>query len=57
MADDVTRMMARFAAGLTYDGIPERVRVHCKNLLLDALACALAGNQGEETHQVSYNFV
>jgi len=52
MADDVTRMMARFAAGLTYDGIPERVRVHCKNLLLDALACALAGNQGEETHQV-----
>jgi 2-methylcitrate dehydratase PrpD len=29
------------------------VREHCKNLLLDALACALAGHQGEETGQVA----
>lgn len=52
MADDVTRILAGFAAGLTDDRIPERTRAHCKNLLLDALACAIAGNQGEETHQV-----
>ena len=52
MADEVTQTMARFAATLTDDRIPERARTHCKNLLLDALACALAGNQGEETHQV-----
>ncbi len=29
------------------------VREHCKNLLLDALACAVAGNQGEETGQIA----
>ena len=52
MADDVTRVVASFAAGLADNRIPERARTHAKNLLLDALACALAGNQGEETHQV-----
>jgi 2-methylcitrate dehydratase PrpD len=53
MADDVTRTLAGFAAELVYDRIPARVRDHCKNLLLDALACALAGYEGEETHQVA----
>jgi 2-methylcitrate dehydratase PrpD len=53
MADEATRALAGFAAGLAYERIPERVRTHCKNLLLDALACALAGDKGEETHQVS----
>ena len=28
------------------------MREHTKNLLLDTLACAVAGHQGEETHQV-----
>jgi 2-methylcitrate dehydratase PrpD len=46
-------MLAEFAATLEYDKIPERVRACCKNLLLDALACALAGHQGEETYQVA----
>ncbi len=50
---DVTEVLARFAATLTYDEIPKRVREYCKNLLLDTLACALAGHQGEETHQVA----
>ena len=50
---NVTEILARFAATLTYDQIPERVRECCKNLLLDTLACALAGHQGEETHQVA----
>src|SRR5207302_11457944 len=28
-------------------------REHCKTVLLDTLACALAGHKGEETHQVA----
>jgi 2-methylcitrate dehydratase PrpD len=47
-----TRILAEFAAGLRYDNLPERNREHCKNLILDALACAVAGYQGEETGQV-----
>jgi 2-methylcitrate dehydratase PrpD len=53
MAVEVTQALARFAATLTYDQIPVRAREHCKNVLLDAVACALAGHQGEETHQVA----
>jgi 2-methylcitrate dehydratase PrpD len=53
MAGDATQTLARFAATLTYDQIPERAREHCKNLLLDAVACALAGHRGEETHQIA----
>jgi 2-methylcitrate dehydratase PrpD len=53
MAGDVTQKLAGFAARLDYDAIPERVREYCKDLLLDTLACALAGHQGEETHQVA----
>ena len=52
MAGDVTQALARFAAELRHDDIPETVREYCKDLLLDAMACAVAGNQGEETHQV-----
>src|ERR1043166_7775251 len=48
-----TQALAQFAAGLTYDAIPAAAREHTKNLLLDALACALAGHQGEETSQVA----
>jgi len=47
-----TRILSDFAAGLRYDDLPQRTREHCKNLILDALACALAGYQGEETGQV-----
>jgi 2-methylcitrate dehydratase PrpD len=49
----VTETLARFAAELRYERIPERAREHCRNLLLDALACALAGDRGEETRQVA----
>jgi aconitate decarboxylase len=47
-----TRILAEFAAALSYDDLPQRSREHCKNLILDALACALAGYQGEETDQI-----
>ncbi len=53
MAGDTTEVLARFAATLKYEDIPQRVREYCKNVLLDTLACAVAGHQGEETHQVA----
>jgi 2-methylcitrate dehydratase PrpD len=53
MSLEPTAVLAEFAASLTYEAIPERVRDYCKELLLDALACALAGHAGEETHQVA----
>ena len=53
MPEEATQVLAQFAAALTYEQLPDRVKEHCKNLLLDALACALAGHQGEETHQIA----
>ena len=53
MSSDVTETLARFAATVTYDEIPDRVRECCRNLFLDALACALAGHRGEETSQIA----
>lgn len=53
MASNVTEVLAQFAATLAYEKIPDRVREYCKDLLLDTLACALAGHLGEETHQVA----
>src|SRR5207253_5257536 len=45
--------LANFAATLDYDRIPSRTREYTKSLLLDTLACQLAGHQGEETHQMA----
>ncbi|MBI4190014.1 MAG: MmgE/PrpD family protein [Betaproteobacteria bacterium] len=53
MAGDATKVLAEFAATLKYGDIPERVRDYCKDVLLDTLACAVAGHQGEETHQIA----
>src|SRR5215468_4621928 len=53
MAKEATAELAEFASALTYEAIPEGVRAYCKALLLDALACALAGHRGEETHQLA----
>jgi 2-methylcitrate dehydratase PrpD len=53
MANNKTEVLAQFASSLTFDKIPERIRECGKNLLLDTLACALAGHQGEETYQVA----
>jgi len=50
---ETTQALARFAAELSYDDVPAGAREHAKNLLMDALACALAGHQGEETGQVA----
>jgi len=53
IAADATQTLAKFASALRYEDIPSRVREHCKDLLLDALACAVAGRLGEETGQVT----
>ncbi len=53
MAAEATQVLAQFAATLRYEDLPQRVREHCKNLILDALACAVAGHRGEETGQVA----
>src|SRR5436190_12216095 len=50
---ETTEVLAQFAASLQYDAIPERVREYCKDVLLDTLACAVAGHQGDETHQIA----
>ena len=50
---NVTEVLAGFAASLQYDAIPGHVRERCKDLLLDTLACAIAGHRGEETHQLA----
>src|SRR5882724_10650051 len=53
MSGEATQALAQFAAALRYDDLPDKVRDHCKNLLLDTLACAIPGHQGEETHQIA----
>ena len=53
MPANPTETLARFASTLTYERIPARTREYTKNLLLDALACAVAGHLGEETGQVA----
>jgi 2-methylcitrate dehydratase PrpD len=51
--NDLTATLSDFASGLRFEDIPERTREYCKDLLLDALACALAGYAGEDTPKVS----
>jgi 2-methylcitrate dehydratase PrpD len=53
MSGNVTETLAGFAAGLRYEDLPENVRDHCKKVLLDTLACAVAGHRGEETEQIA----
>src|SRR6185436_14760071 len=53
MSGNVTEVLAGFAASLKYDDLPVNVRDHTKNVLLDTLACAVAGHRGEETEQLA----
>ena len=50
---EATQALAAWAASLDIDQMPDQVRTQCKNLLIDALACAIAGHAGEETSQVA----
>jgi 2-methylcitrate dehydratase PrpD len=53
MAEEATQALAAFAASLNCDALQQPVRAQCKNLLLDALACAVAGHAGDETPQIA----
>lgn len=44
-----TEELARFAVETTYDDLPQSARAHARNLLFDAVSCALAGDIGDET--------
>lgn len=44
-----TEELARFAAEVGYEDLPASARDHARHLLLDAIACALAGDFGQET--------
>src|SRR5215475_13801239 len=50
---NVTEALADFAASLQFEDLAESVRDQCKNVLLDTLACAVAGHRGEETQQLA----
>jgi len=47
-----TAELARFVASLRYETLPERVRERVKDIVLDTLASALAGRQGDESKQI-----
>jgi 2-methylcitrate dehydratase PrpD len=53
MPQEVTATLAAFAATLEASDIPGGVRALCKDLLLDTLACAVAGHAGDEIEQVA----
>jgi 2-methylcitrate dehydratase PrpD len=44
-----TEDLARFASETTYDRLPASARDFARHLLLDSIACALAGDLGDET--------
>lgn len=47
-----TTELAAFVAGLKYEAIPDAIRIRVKDILLDAIASALAGTHGEEVKQI-----
>ncbi len=52
----ISRRMAQFALGLTYDSIPEAARHEAKRFLLDSIGCALAAVDHEDMLQ-AYEYV
>ena len=54
--DSVSRKMAKFALGLTYEAIPETARLEAKRFLLDSVGCALAALDHEDMQQ-AYRYV
>jgi 2-methylcitrate dehydratase PrpD len=52
MSSTPTADLARFVAELKYEDISPAIRERVKDILLDALASALAGRQGDEVKQI-----
>src|SRR3984893_4614815 len=52
MSELPTRELASFGVSLRYEDLPLRIVERTKDILLDAVGCAIAGDEGEETSQV-----
>ncbi len=52
MTTTPTAELATFIAGLQYEHIPIAIRERVKDIILDALASALAGTRGDEVKQI-----
>ena len=52
MSANPTAELARFIAHLEYDHLPAAIRERVKDILLDTLASAIAGRQGDESRQI-----
>jgi 2-methylcitrate dehydratase PrpD len=52
MSANPTAELARFIAKLEYDHLPAAVRERVKDIILDTLASAIAGRQGDESRQI-----
>ena len=52
MSTTPTAELAAFIAGLQYEQIPAAIRERVKDIILDALASALAGTHGDEVKQI-----
>jgi 2-methylcitrate dehydratase PrpD len=50
--DTPTAELARFVAGLDYEQLPAAIRERVKDIILDTLASAIAGRQGDESKQI-----
>ncbi len=49
----LTHELAQTVSDLSYESLPEHVRIRTKDILLDALASALAGHDSDEIHQIT----
>jgi 2-methylcitrate dehydratase PrpD len=54
MSQTPTRDLAAFVVGLRYEDLPSHVVRRAKDILLDTVACAIAGHQGDETAQIEF---
>lgn len=52
MPNSPTRELANFAVSLRYEDLPARIVERTKDILVDAIGCAVAGHEGDETSQV-----
>lgn len=52
MSATPTAELAAFVTGLQYDQIPAAIRERVKDIILDAIASALAGTHGDEVKQI-----
>ncbi len=52
MSSTPSAELAAFIAGLQYEHIPDAIRERVKDILLDAIASAIAGTHGDEVKQI-----